>query len=65
MVVDDNTFMRNLLIDTIKVFGIENTVGARDCAAAIKRFEAYVNHRTEVIFLAGLPDVAESAALAG
>ncbi len=23
-------------------------------------FEAYVNHRTEVIFLAGLPDVAES-----
>ncbi len=23
-------------------------------------FQAYVNHRTEVIFLAGLPDVAES-----
>ena len=23
-------------------------------------FEAYVNHQTEVIFLAGLPDVAES-----
>ena len=23
-------------------------------------FEAYVNHRTEVIFLAGFPDIAES-----
>jgi hypothetical protein len=23
-------------------------------------FEAYVNHRSDVIFLAGLPDVAES-----
>ena len=23
-------------------------------------FEAYVNHQTEVIYLAGLPDVAES-----
>ena len=23
-------------------------------------FQAYVNHRTEVIFLAGLPDVAKS-----
>ena len=23
-------------------------------------FEAYVNHRTEVIYLAGLPDVSES-----
>ena len=23
-------------------------------------FEAYVNHRTDVIFLSGLPDVAES-----
>ncbi len=39
MVVDDNTFMRNLLVNTIKAFGIENTLGERDCAAAIKRLK--------------------------
>ena len=39
MVVDDNTFMRNLLVDTIKAFGIENTVAEPDCASAIKRLK--------------------------
>jgi CheY-like chemotaxis protein len=39
MVVDDNTFMLNLLVDTIKAFGIENTHGERNCAAAIKRLK--------------------------
>ena len=39
MVVDDNTFMRNLLANTIKAFGIENTVTEPDCATAIKRLK--------------------------
>lgn len=39
MVVDDNTFMRNLLVNTIKSFGIENTVAEPDCATAIKRLK--------------------------
>ncbi len=39
MVVDDNTFMRNLLVNTIKMFGIENTVAEPDCATAIKRLK--------------------------
>jgi CheY-like chemotaxis protein len=39
MVIDDNTFMRNLLANTIKVFGIENTVAEPDCATAIKRLK--------------------------
>ena len=39
MVVDDNTFMRNLLANTIKTFGIENTVSEPDCATAIKRLK--------------------------
>ncbi len=43
MVVDDNTFMRNILVDTVKVFGIGNTVGERDCAAAIKRLKLSKN----------------------
>ncbi len=39
MVVDDNTFIRNLLVNTIKTFGIENTVAEPDCATAIKRLK--------------------------
>ncbi len=39
MVVDDNTFMRDLLANTIKSFGIENTVTEPDCATAIKRLK--------------------------
>jgi CheY-like chemotaxis protein len=39
MVVDDNAFMRNLLVNTIKTFGIENTVAETDCATAIKRLK--------------------------
>jgi CheY-like chemotaxis protein len=39
MVIDDNTFMRNLLVNTIKSFGIENTVAEPDCATAIKRLK--------------------------
>ncbi len=39
MVVDDNTFIRNLLVNTIKAFGIDNTLGEPDCATAIKRLK--------------------------
>ncbi len=39
MVVDDNTFMCNLLVNTIKTFGIENTLAEPDCASAIKRLK--------------------------
>ena len=39
MVVDDNAFMRNLLVNTIKTFGIKNTLAEPDCASAIKRLK--------------------------
>ena len=39
MVVDDNAFMRNLLANTIKSFGISDTVGEPDCATAIKKLK--------------------------
>ena len=39
MVVDDNAFIRNLLVDTIKAFGIDNTVAEPDCATAIMRLK--------------------------
>ena len=39
MVVDDNTFMRSLLANTIKTFGIENVVAEPDCASSIKRLK--------------------------
>ena len=39
MVVDDNAFMRRLLVDTIKAFGIENTLDEPDCATAIRRLK--------------------------
>ncbi|MEE8499978.1 MAG: response regulator [Kiloniellales bacterium] len=39
MVVDDNTFMRNLLADTVKAFGITDTVSEPDCATAIRKLK--------------------------
>jgi CheY-like chemotaxis protein len=36
MVVDDNSFMRNLITSTVKSFGIKEVVRARNAAAAIK-----------------------------
>ena len=39
MVVDDNAFMRNLLANTIKSFGITDTVAEPDCSTAIKRLK--------------------------
>ena len=39
MVVDDNAFMRDLLANTIKTFGIEHIVAEPDCATAIKRLK--------------------------
>lgn len=39
MVIDDNTFMRDLLVNTIKAFGIEKTLSEPDCATAIKRLK--------------------------
>ncbi len=39
MVVDDNAFMRNLLANTIKAFGITDTVAEPDCSTAIKKLK--------------------------
>ncbi len=39
MVVDDNAFMRDLLANTIKAFGIDHVVAEPDCATAIKRLK--------------------------
>jgi CheY-like chemotaxis protein len=39
MVVDDNAFMRNLLANTVKSFGIPDTVIEPDCATAIKKLK--------------------------
>jgi CheY-like chemotaxis protein len=39
LVVDDNSFMRNLLSTTIKAFGILDTVSEADGAAAIERLK--------------------------
>ncbi|MHA1154409.1 MAG: response regulator [Alphaproteobacteria bacterium] len=39
MVVDDNSFMCSLLVNTINTFGIENTQAEPDCATAIKRLK--------------------------
>ncbi len=39
MVVDDNAFMRELLANTIKTFGITDTASEPDCSTAIKRLK--------------------------
>ncbi len=39
MVVDDNAFMRDLLANTIKCFGITDTVTEPDCSTAIKKLK--------------------------
>lgn len=39
LVVDDNTFMLKLLVDTLKTLGITDTVAESDCAGAIRRLK--------------------------
>lgn len=39
MVVDDNAFMRRLLVSTLNCLGITDTLGEPDCASAIERLK--------------------------
>ena len=39
LVVDDNAFMAQLLVSTLKPLGIENAIGESNCASAIERLK--------------------------